>query len=81
MDLDNLGFLANVDQVLPIMALYIGPETILPFMSALAAVAGFLLMFWQRFVGLFRKLWRIITRKEADVAFDVRGSKSVDPEL
>jgi hypothetical protein len=44
--------------------LYIGPETILPLTSALAAVAGVLLMFWQRFVGLLQKLWRIIVQKK-----------------
>lgn len=50
--------------ILHMAILYIGPETILPLTSALAAVAGVLLMFWQRFVGLLQKLWRIIVQKK-----------------
>jgi hypothetical protein len=49
--------------MLPLMFLYIGPETMLPLASALTAILGVLLMFWQRFVGLLRKFWRIIVRK------------------
>jgi hypothetical protein len=53
----------NPDQFLPLVILYIGPETILPLTSALAAILGVVLMFWQRFVGLIRKLWRLFVRK------------------
>ncbi len=63
MGLDNLGVPNTVHQFFPIIMLYIGPETILPLTSALAAILGVLLMFWQRFVGLLRKLWRLIVRK------------------
>jgi hypothetical protein len=59
-------WLANIhrDQWLPFVVLYIGPETMLPLASALAAIAGVLMMFWQRFVALIRKLWRLVVRKE-----------------
>lgn len=67
MSLDNLGSSLQVVQLLPVMMLYIGPETMLPLASALAAIGGVLLMFWQRFVGLVRKLWRVIVRKQLDV--------------
>ena len=67
MGLDNLAFSTNVVQYLPMMMLYIGPETMFPLVSALAAIGGVLLMFWQRFVGLLRKLWRVIARKQVDV--------------
>jgi undecaprenyl pyrophosphate phosphatase UppP len=63
MGLENWGS-ADVVQYLPIIMLYIGPETMLPLASALAAIAGVLLMFWQRFVGLLRKFWQLIVRKE-----------------
>jgi hypothetical protein len=67
--MEIFGFVqsSKLDRLLPMMILYIGPETILPLASALAAIGGVLLMFWQRFVGLFRKLWRVIARKQADV--------------
>jgi hypothetical protein len=67
MGLDNLAYSTKVVQYLPIMMLYIGPETMLPLLSALAAIGGVLLMFWQRFVGLVKKLWRVIARKQVDV--------------
>lgn len=64
MGLDNLGSSTDVFNYLPIVMLYIGPETMLPLASALAAIGGVLLIFWQSFVGLLRKLWRLIVRKE-----------------
>ena len=67
MGLDNLASSTDVVQYLPMIMLYIGPETMLPLASALAAIGGVLLIFWQRFVGLVRKLWRVIARKQVDV--------------
>jgi hypothetical protein len=58
---------SKLDSLLPMIVLYIGPETILPLASALAAIGGVLLMFWQRFIGLVQKLWRLIFRKQVDV--------------
>lgn len=58
---------SKLDSLLPMIVLYIGPETILPLASALAAIGGVLLMFWQRFVGLVQKLWRLVFRKQVDV--------------
>jgi len=55
--------LTSTDHILPFIFLYIGPETILPLTSAIAAVFGFLLIFWQRFVALVQRLWRFIVRK------------------
>lgn len=36
--------------------LYIGPDVFLPITSALAALAGVLLMFWHRVVGIVGRL-------------------------
>jgi hypothetical protein len=64
--MDIYGMIHDISfhQLLPFVFLYIGPETMLPLASALAAIGGILLMFWQRFVGLVRKLWRLIVRRE-----------------
>lgn len=35
---------------------YLGPETIMPLASILAAVAGFLLIFWRAIVNTVKKL-------------------------
>jgi len=36
--------------------LYLGPETIMPLASILAAVVGVLLVAWRQVLGLFRKI-------------------------
>ncbi len=43
--------------------LYVGPDQILPLTSALGAIAGFLMIFWQRVVGLARKVWQLFGRR------------------
>ncbi|HEX7123864.1 MAG TPA: hypothetical protein VF178_15915 [Gemmatimonadaceae bacterium] len=43
--------------------MYIGPDALMPLASALAAVVGFVLMFWRRLVGAVRLLvGRVATR-------------------
>jgi hypothetical protein len=42
--------------------MYIGPETVMPLASALAAVGGVLLMFWKKVTGATRWIFRRITR-------------------
>jgi hypothetical protein len=37
--------------------LYLGPDTLIPLASILAAVVGLILLFWNRLVGLGRKLF------------------------
>ena len=43
-------------QMLPAL-LYVGPDVLMPVMSALAAVVGLLLTFWRRVVGIIRRLF------------------------
>jgi hypothetical protein len=42
--------------------MYIGPETIMPLASALAAISGVILMFWRRVVGFARMTYQAVTR-------------------
>ena len=63
MDFLNAIQHAKADQVLPFVILYIGPETILPLTSALAAIVGFLLIVWRQAVALARKVWRFFVKK------------------
>ena len=37
--------------------MYIGPDALMPLASAMAAIAGFLLMFWKRVVAAVRFLF------------------------
>ncbi|MDX1377542.1 MAG: hypothetical protein R3307_01735 [Anaerolineales bacterium] len=39
---------------------YLGPETLMPLASILAAIAGFFLMFWRLIVKFFRTTYRKI---------------------
>jgi hypothetical protein len=50
-----------------LIILYMGPETALPLLSALAAVVGFLLMVWHRAVALARKVWRFFARNRPHI--------------
>ncbi len=43
--------------------MYIGPDTIMPVASALAAVAGVAIMFWHKTVGLVRGLGSFVGRQ------------------
>jgi hypothetical protein len=43
-------------------ALYIGPDVLMPFASAVAAVLGFLLMFWKRVMAFFARIGHAIAR-------------------
>ena len=43
--------------------MYVGPETLMPLASALAAIAGALLLFWRRTVGAVRSGYEFISQK------------------
>ena len=43
--------------------MYIGPETIMPVASALAAITGVMLMFWRRTVAFFKAIVRFVRDK------------------
>lgn len=41
--------------------MYIGPDVLMPVASAIAAITGFVLMFWRRIVGTFRLMIQKVT--------------------
>ena len=45
--------------------MYIGPDTLMPAASAVAAVAGVALMFWRRAVGAVRMAAYSVTQRFA----------------
>ena len=59
----HLVFPVNLEPHQFLVVLYVGPETILPLTSALAAIVGVLLLVWHRVVGLIRKTWWFCTGK------------------
>ena len=63
MSLHSLVFPFSLDPHQVLVVLYVGPETILPLTSALAAIVGVLLLVWHRVVELVRKAWLFCTGK------------------
>jgi len=47
--------------------MYVGPETLMPLASALAAVAGVALMFWRKTVGVCRAGYGFLKRTVARI--------------
>lgn len=45
--------------------LYIGPDALMPIASVFAAVAGFVLMFWRRLVGMVKLLVQRMTGRSS----------------
>jgi hypothetical protein len=54
---------ARPEHMVPVV-LYIGPETLLPLTSALAAIIGFLLMAWNKVIGLVMRVRRFLLRDQ-----------------
>jgi hypothetical protein len=42
--------------------MYIGPETMMPLASAVAAISGVVLLFWRRVKGFFRMMSQAVGR-------------------
>ena len=40
-----------------LMAFYVGPDQMLPVVSILATVMGFVMIFWSKVLGVFRKIF------------------------
>ena len=64
-----------------LVVLYVGPDQMLPVMSALGAVIGVLLMVWNRVVALVRRGFRAVMRRpiESDSSAAVQKSQTVEP--
>jgi undecaprenyl pyrophosphate phosphatase UppP len=60
--------LISSSQLLSVILLYAGPDQILPLMSVIGAIFGVLLVFWQRFVSLVRRVSQYFMRKLRPVA-------------
>jgi len=63
MSIHELVPLINSSHFLSAILLYAGPDQILPLMSVLGGILGVLLVFWQRFVRLARRVGQFFMRK------------------
>ena len=79
------GLVARVTGPLPWVLetpilLYLGPETILPLGSAIAALVGFILIFWRTFAGIVRRSFYKITGRSAPEPAAEENPEELDDE-
>lgn len=53
--------------MIALIALYVGPDQVMPVMSILATIAGFFLIFWNKIMSLVRRILGM-KRSQADAA-------------
>jgi hypothetical protein len=65
-DGESLGALQRIADLVtrsPLLALYIGPDQLMPLASVLSAIAGVALMFWRRIVGFVSLCLNLFRRR------------------
>lgn len=60
---------------LQLIGLYFGPDQVLPVASILATVAGLILIFWNKIVGLVRRISGFSKRSAAETKIVNPGEK------
>ncbi len=66
----------------PLFFLYLGPQTVLPLASIIAALAGVVLMFWRLIWRFIKKIFNFFKRKpalESEIKLEP-NEPSIDPE-
>lgn len=64
-----------------ILRSYLGPDTLMPLASAVAAAVGVSLVFWQRFTIMIRTTYhRIFSRNHEEDEEDIFGNSSRCPD-
>ncbi|MEO8634261.1 MAG: hypothetical protein ABI587_03185 [Gemmatimonadales bacterium] len=46
------------------LALYVGPDQLMPLTSILGAIGGALLIFWRQVVGVFKRIGRMFKKEQ-----------------
>ena len=54
-----------LQQFAALVLIYSGPDQILPLLSILGAIIGFLLIWWQRFMRFVRRVWQAAFKRSA----------------
>ncbi len=60
--------------------LYGGPDQLMPLTSGLAAVFAFLLIFWNKTLGFFARLWNYFRRTPPSTAADDPRTRPGNPQ-
>jgi hypothetical protein len=73
----NLILSVDISQPLTILLLYGGPDQILPLVSIIGTIIGFLLIMWRRLVMFMSKMWGKIFRNSQPSA-DVKPAAKLE---
>jgi hypothetical protein len=65
---------------LGLLALYVGPDQVMPVMSILATIAGFFLIFWNKVMGLVRRILGLKRSSQADPASPAPSAGAEPPK-
>lgn len=65
---------------LPLLALYVGPDQVMPVMSILATIAGLFLIFWNKVLSLVRRVLGLKRSTPADAAGSAPNPGSEPPK-
>lgn len=63
---------------LEFIAFYVGPDQVMPLASIFATIAGFLLIFWNKLIGLLRHIG--LFRRSAETPEDTPAQKQSPPQ-
>jgi hypothetical protein len=74
----NITVVSFVDPLGP--RLYLGPETLMPLASILAAIVGFFLMFWRLILKFVKRIYRKMRGLPAEIPPDVDIEKTLEEE-
>jgi len=61
-----------------LIAFYVGPDKVMPLASILATIAGFLLIFWNKLIGLLRHIG--LFRRSAETPEDTHPQDQSPPQ-
>jgi len=61
-----------------VLALYVGPDQMMPLASIFATIAGFLLIFWNKVLDLLRKIG--LFRRSANASDSTPPEKPTPPQ-
>lgn len=65
---------------LGLLALYVGPDQVMPVMSILATIAGFFLIFWNKVMGLVRRILGMKRSAQADAPGSTPSPETEPPK-
>ncbi|MGH9792975.1 MAG: hypothetical protein ACRD5W_17340 [Candidatus Acidiferrales bacterium] len=62
-----------------LIALYVGPDQVMPVMSVLATIAGLVMVFWNKVLSIVRRIFGAKRSSDADAAPGVAPATGSEP--